>query len=736
MVDSFRLEEIETVARSHPSISGISVKKRGDDGFDLQFQMRVQIPCGGSENGVRNYEPVKLIFPPAWPMAAPQIRLRKDFNRDIAHINPSYESDPQYVEPCIADEPLDVFVRAKGLLGLFDQLQEWLDNAAFDMLRKRDGAWEPMRREALRFFVIADESALIQRVGRKEGYKFLDSTLRADATGEVEGCFFTILGESSNSSKSVLNNFDISQKNAFLIWGSDKKTVSEIFPDGRHQLAKLIKAADLYGCGSIFIKTIDSIAQKVDKIRTKFPFLVIFAVRRPARLATIEEGQSSNIELLPYLIFIQPDKLRTGNKKDQLIVAKRDSPTYSIMLRGKVTPKLLQRISGIEYSNNQGISLLGCGSLGSKIAMHLGKSGFGSQHLIDKSVIMPHNLARMGVVTCHRHQPYMCKVNSVVSDLKTLGHAPTNSTDDIVSTAVKKGKLKLPNDTALIIDTTASQNVHDMLCCYPISPSNARIAQASFYASGKIGVLAVESDNHDVDIEHLLSCFWRYWMLHDGWPGGNLSPVDLGGGCSSLTMVMSDMQASLLSAGISNKILNLLSSSVTSEGQLNIGIIDDDDCSVQWHTKDVKSAIPTKTEGRWRVDVLSEVNDEIVSAVERAGENETGGYLLGRINWVLNRITIAAQLPAPPDSKSSKNCFILGTEGAGKNLEKLYLKSQKSFTVCGTWHSHPRGGEESNIDLKTLEQLSRQAIGLPMVSLIWRQEGYLALVQQSFSDGE
>lgn len=734
MADPSYVAEVKALAKSHPSILDPTITELDDGSFELHFCMKVQGAREGRKNSVRDEEPIKIIFPAAWPMKAPKIRLRGDFCRSIAHINQSLELAPDWVDPCIVDMPLETYIREEGLSGLFNQLQVWLDNVAFDNLREKDGQWEPMRRDGLPIFTIADEAILRAYVSEHSNYQYLYTTKHDHPFHDDGTPFFLVHEKKKCTINAALKNYREIKEAAItlLCWGDQKVVTGDIHPDGYQRLSDLITAADSYGCDK-FKRQVDDIARRIARRQSKIVLLIILAVRRPLALSGNLDEEETNIELLPYCCVVEPEELLVGGRT-QIFQAKRDAITYPVMLRKKVSAKLLQRIAGLSAPLDRKICFLGCGSLGSKLAMHLGKCGIGHQHLIDSSIVMPHNLARMGVMIDHRWAQ-VAKVNAVESELLMLGHAPTVSPVNIIDEASEKGGVYLPDDTCLVVDTTASLSVHDALCHYSINPKETRIAQSLFYANGKVAYLAFEGADREIDIEHLKGYFWRHWMLNGGWPGGGLQRVIVGEGCSSLTMTMSDMQASIFSAGIAQKITASLSQPFPDKGALYIGVLDDDKCSVKWNSYEVPPVISTQTDSEWQIDILQEVGAEIEEAVKLAGKNETGGYLLGRVNRSMRRITIGAQLPAPPDSKFSETYFELGTEGAGEALQGAYLKSQKAFLACGTWHSHPKGGDASMVDLAALEKLAHEAIGLPMVSIIWRPGSYLSVVRQKYFNG-
>ncbi|WP_252401086.1 ThiF family adenylyltransferase, partial [Escherichia coli] len=64
-----------------------------------------------------------------------------------------------------------------------------------------------------------------------------------------------------------------------------------------------------------------------------------------------------------------------------------------------LSPELLARTSGIPYAaTSQPLVVLGCGSVGSKVAMQLGRAGFGSMTFVDNEPMSPHNAARHALI--------------------------------------------------------------------------------------------------------------------------------------------------------------------------------------------------------------------------------------------------------------------------------------------------------------------------------------------------
>lgn len=280
--------------------------------------------------------------------------------------------------------------------------------------------------------------------------------------------------------------------------------------------------------------------------------------------------------------------------------------------------------------------------------------------------------------------------------------------------------------------------MHDALCRGRINPANGRTVQASFLAGGRIGVVAQEGADRTPDLEDLKTAFWRHWVFapdaaHSAWPEGlNPARLRVGEGCESVTMTMSDMEASLLASGISQIVMKSLGTLEPPEGRLSFGVISEELCSVQWQHHNIAASIGVPTEGNWEVRVLADLANEIEAQAVAAGRDETGGFLMGRVNWAVRRITLAAQVVAPPDSVQDGTRFVLGIEGAREALLRIHEKSRQAFLAIGTWHSHPYGGRESNIDLNTLADIAVTFYGEPAVSLIWSPDGFRALIKQDW----
>jgi hypothetical protein len=154
-------------------------------------------------------------------------------------------------------------------------------------------------------------------------------------------------------------------------------------PETVTNLCELKARAEEYGCGPSLKNALSYLTQCVSQWKgPAFPVAVILYARRPYSLI----GESSNIELVPYLTECQAPKLFPQGD---------NTAVYPASHRHAITATLLQKFSGEPPVSEEGqLTLVGCGSLGSKIAVHLARSGAAPAIVIDKNSMSPHNAAR------------------------------------------------------------------------------------------------------------------------------------------------------------------------------------------------------------------------------------------------------------------------------------------------------------------------------------------------------
>lgn len=729
-------------------------------GFLIHFKMEVALPSrcrqsSISETGVRLREPIRFSFPKSYPFHAPTIYLRKDFNDKLPHINPLIMIDmAEGITPCIYDGSLDELLLrdADGLTDIINHLSEWLGKAAInDLIDSRQG-WEPMRRDFDSGWIVYDVSEMRGLVTDKNDYaifpgKFIQSKYAKNDSQIVFGIVDQsetlklsagLLGQMKRYRKKDSDEIKFDSM-VFFIWADKGNDTNRYAPDEVATFDQFIENAEQYGCKGSLQNALNEFfwaGAQAGWYNYQLPIFIILCARRPIHMI----GTDSNLELIAYKIDCKIEKL--PSKIIGVGPTLQINPMSSVISLGHrhmLNPRLLRQMSGSDLNTVNGpVVMIGCGSVGSKIAMHLAKSGCGPFLLIDKGIFSPHNAARHALTFTELPLP---KTELLADEISSLRQVATPIFSDVISLLdIPTDKsTAIPSNTSLIIETTGSIAVREKLASLCPESLPGRLFHAALYEQGRIGIIAVEGSSRNPNVNDLLVKFWNtranneQLSLNFFKNKDMVSRQDIGMGCGSHTMIMPDTRVSLYSAGMSEKARQIIEKGASEYGELWIGLLDDADMGVQWkkHSQNKSIILKICCNNEWEIRILQEAYNEITEEANKWGRIETGGVLIGRIFINRRCITIARVLEAPVDSTRSPCSFMLGTTDLRKSISKIFERSGGTLSYVGTWHSHPSGsGEPSSTDRQSYERLKALRLGAPSVFLIWTPNGLKAIIDE------
>lgn len=701
--------------------------------LEVELQYHVALPSkwrtkGVTHTGVRAKESVYLAFPPAWPMEAPLIRLRGDFNRNLPHINPI--SDDEYVYPCIYPEGKtnDLLHQRDGLYSVLQQIKDWLDRAACDGLYDENLGWEPIIASPNKGELICDLEKL-QSIIKAKGSHSTHRVIYSHHSNEY--CLAMPL---ENPEPAYPKTLKIDEKGIgrtclFLIWGDEQNVTSYRDVSSISSLEALYDLAKTIGAKGYLRNRVQAFVKHYQKHNSGImvSFFVFIVLNRPAHLS----GVSHNKEFIPF--WVQYPLVSAGE---------RNATAALLQHRQQLTPEFAARLSGVRHKHTESpIVLVGCGSLGSKLGLHLGKSGETPFLLIDSATFSPHQLIRHGL-TPKQSVLQQNKVDLLASTLKNL-NVKVETKPDNIATIFKKSPELLSN-SRLILDTTASPYVREMFANSTFQIPKGRLAHSALHAAGEAAHLLLEGPDRNPRVDDL-----HAWMLDrviDHPTLGPLlfstdpkfSPHPIGQGCTSLTMTMSDAQASLHAASIAKQTSKYLANEMPNSGEVWLGYSDASDLGVNWENFPLERTIILNPEqpglNGWEVRILSVVKSMMQKDMAHYNPLESGGPLYGHINRHLRRITVTRTTPAPVDSTRTRNHFTMGVKGLKEEVRNIEKRSNAYFTFLGTWHSHPAGGNASLIDEETLEYFAQLRNGPPFLMLIMNSDKITGMVKSSFDN--
>lgn len=743
-------ERFLAAAERHPECRGARLVAIKDTGSLIELDLNVEMPLafkvdGASPNGVRTCETVSVRLRPNYPWSSPTFYLRADFPRDLPHLQPGPATD--LPRPCLVDGNQREYFFQFGLveLGVFNlvhQLVIWLQRAAEGTLIHHGRGWEPTLRRGLEDFIAVDAENCRATVDRQGGYRvfkagFFRSGSNAAHVGGDAWAWLDVTREQTplkHDDKKLFvrrpNGSDFSGETACcLVWpdklpSGDDFVAGTYMPETVDNYSRLLQRADELHCGRalrVFFDNLERSWQGYTLGEGPVPIGVILCARRPCHLT----GSNSNIELLPYVLDIRAMKGRTS-----LLASGDTEPVAPAAQIDATNPTLLRNISGAPEIAP--VSMLGCGSVGSKMAMHLARSGITISAVCDESGLRPHNMARHALA---RSSFAASKAGELAKELKQLGQSPAVKKGDLVAELLKRETRKavLPKNTGYAINSTASLGVREALSDLSPKDTKTRLAEAALFGRGNGGFLLIEGIARNPTLCDLVAemnatvadervCE----LLFD--PAFGLTEIQIGQGCGSLTMPMTDMRLSAMTAALTEEFVEHAVSG-GDDGCIIIGSKAQMSSDTAWTQQDVSPFKVVEIEGPkdWTVRISQRVLDDIRAEVARYPTVETGGVLIGTCSARLKAVIVVGLVEAPPDSLRSAARFVLGTKGLKAAIIERHRASGKTLFDVGTWHSHLGDFGPSALDRATAKELAAERPP-PSVLLIAAPTRFYALM--------
>jgi Prokaryotic E2 family A len=694
------------VAATHPEYRGGEVLDEKRVRLDLNVEMPLAAKADGiSSTGVQITESVIFHIPSSYPWQSPRVTLRDDFPRGFPHMLPgSKESPPR---PCLVEGDPDEFFLQYGLFEygiyhLIEQLAQWLRKAAIDHLNDPDHGWEPMMRRGMSDMMVFDAQAAIKEVTRNGGYAAWRANYlrRGEIEAEVNNgaeAYVTSDAVKAPLASTDRTLFNSKRRDAVgfgntvigIVWpdkfpGGAVPVCDQYIPEDVVTLADLRERAKMFGCErglDLFLKNLQRCWAGYS-LEAPIPVGVVLCAQRPFPLV----GSESDIELLPYVFEIRPFEAR-----NELIMHGDEAKIGPAIHYQSLTPRLLQTMS--DLPDRPAVALLGCGSVGSKLAMHAARGGQNIVAVSDSGWLRPHNLARHALGGRHTTSE---KAPALAQELAELKQTPLIFKGDIAAALRDKDqRVKiLPPKADVAINATASLSVREALTESTKSGDRTRNVEVALFGRGRLGYLLLGAKSHNPNHCDLIAELYATLTNPDAVklladPELGLAQVQIGQGCSSLTMAIDDAQISMMTAGLSKEI-GRWTDEGSEDGSFVIGISDTDSPATQWHRQTVEpfEVVPIKGSYGWQLRISRRVVDKIRHEALSFADVETGGLMIGLSSERLKTVTVVDIIDAPADSTRSASEFVLGKEGLQASIEKRHVESGQTLFDVGTWHSH------------------------------------------------
>ena len=726
--------------REHPAVGGIGEPARDEASgtITVEATFAVNLPSewraeGRSPSGIGLSEAVRFDFPTGFPMVPPRLSLREDFTRNLPHMMPwMIEGRPV---PCVYDGDLAELLYQQGLAGILNQTAVWLDRAVDGTLIDPEQGWEPVRRDAFSDLVVVAAEPLQALVDRRGGYRFLAvNYLRVVGDGATEfvhcelsagtvGVKGTDIPKAFSEGAGGGGVLRRGSSLCLVVWPGKEASGRPIicdsyFPETVGDVGGLRDRAELYGC-------LDELGEGIELLRRRlsgkkggpFPMVVVLLARRPCRVI----GSASAIELCPYVVDVTaPGVFASGRSTKVRPAAHREA----------ISRALLARMAGAASNGERpDWTLVGAGSLGSKLALHMARAGNGPSVVVDRSSLSPHNAARHALTPPARDSQIHWgggKAGELTEALAGLDQRATAVRRDAVSLLMSgdKSQRAWSRRSWAVVNATASLALREALGAHGSSPT--RVVETSLFAGGLVGVVTVEGPERNPSTTDLMAEVYATLQEDKALASivfdddGGVGRQATGQGCGSMTMTMSDGRLSLFAAGAAEYLLAKQGEGLPEDGgEVLIGRLSEGGLGVDWR----RFSIPPVTELRmtsgagWHVHMHPRALSKIQEEASRWSTVETGGVVMGRLSEVSRVAHVVDVLDPPEDSIRSRDEFVLGTKGLRRRIGEYSEAVNWSLYCLGTWHSHLSEGGPSPKDWGTAKAVTLARL-TPSVFLI------------------
>ncbi len=601
--------------------------------------------------------------------------LRNNFPK-VPHINLTQEEFPRSL--CIYEEPFDELkLRWTGFRFLED-IRNWLAKTSIDKLHTDDQGLEPLLLPSTNIITIP--------------YEIFSLTSNPFLVLEIS----SIISQSGHETY-VLDK--VKKPNSktcitFIINGEPQQhgLISAV-PKNIFQLHEFLLSAN------IDLLTILREGLKYYEFNTTPEFSLLILIRLPKLRSKSSLAESNDL----YAFFVN-EKVATIKQKigfweikvsDNIATRGISCDINGIDLKVELlnpfpsfTKSIANFSAGVEQCQDKAIVAVGLGSLGSHIFMNLNRMGIGNWTLVDKDILLPHNLARHTLlhndIGFNKTERLKIKANDFLG-LEQVVSIPANvlypsSYSESINTAYLNAEI--------ILDMAASVPVSRKLAIDVNSP--AKRISAFLNPNGLDSIILCEDANRNSRLDFLEMIYYRYLIqqeeLHDHLVSAK-ERIRVGNSCRDVSFKLPQDLVSIHSGILSRAIRNCIDSS---ESLIKIWKINENSLSIiNYECPSSKCSIFTM--GDWTIITDDYLLNKFNHLRNTKLPNETGGILIGSHDMQRKIVYVVDTIPSPPDSVEWPTVYIRGCKGLERNIKDIARITSDNLYYIGEWHSHPKG---------------------------------------------
>lgn len=675
-----KYEEFINAITENPSMKLIQLYESAiEKGIFIEVEVFISIPTKGVYKNLDIREKEKILFflKTEYPLFAPAVMVMRDnFPYEfIPHLNRGISgSKINELNLCLYRGDIDEWFYSYGAMSFCDLVNEWFSDLVNGDLIKDDG-FECIRIKNTEGIMVADYALFENEIacdGRDKGHYILNANVSLNNL-----IYIYVSNEKYAVGKDCIP--------CLLVF--DKRVNSEYVSENYQT------ASDLSGFYSY-----QGLKHAIQKYRNKFydpktknkllddGILFVLAVHRPQQVI----GSFGKIEFLAFYLEFDFEHNPPLDK----------CPIKGLATIQSLNVQMAEKLSGTTFKKSA-ITILGCGALGSKIAVEMARMGYLTQDLYDYDVLLPHNLIRHEATN-----KYLVGVNKAIAleiEIKCMYD------NDITVQGFASDCFSITAETlnsGLLIDCTASERSLSWLCMN--DDIKNRLIRSEISMDGRLGITYIEGRNRNPDAYDMRIALWylateneqiKQWLSKKS--EANME-FHIGFGCSSDTMVLDDSTISNHASVVPHCINKYLSNE---NGTLVLNYFDKDELENNYiKIVEINKYIVWNIDDGWTVHCPCILVNQINKITSESTENM--GIWFGYINERMKRITLVDTY-MPSDNKRSAGQVIGGSDNVYEKIKQIAKDTGGLICYLGEWHTHPGGyAIPSKMDYKAFSMVS------------------------------
>ena len=690
-------EDVKRVARMN-GVSFDNIYYGYHNSVVVRLVLTLELPTRYDETTalVRAEEPVFVEFYSDYPDRVPCVFIgRNDF--DFDHTPHIYCAKAGLRPICLFRGNGDEWFANMEIEDFIKHLRSWYEDLASGVNIEDGGEFEPLRLEGYTATMTYDYEQLSEEIEKADKGKIYNPLL-VGRWSEKKIVRFTkdnlwlLYSSRFENSNNVLLGFT-----CWSASGSPCDIYDVVLPKSYSELKE-------YACrhGVIIETAVDWILKNLKG--NVASFIVILAIRRSKKLI----GVNSYYQFVNFEILLDTDA-------DGKYVLTPTSRVNFHNHESSFTTKKAHEISNLNPEINPSLVIAGCGALGSKIAMHLVRSGITNILFCDPDNLSEHNLCRHVLLDNSVYKNKAREMKSATNLIYFHEMSQADVSNKGIKSILEDKEILSKRKPDYLLDFTASKMVHNQLVKIENRPT---AISAAIYDNGKFGLLMCEGTDGGVRLDDAMATVYaqyktdafvsNYLMKERGLAQEPASLLNVGLGCNSETFILADDKISLYASSMSITLKDIFAGNHADGG---CWMYISDDCGgLKVHKIEVPQYYCYDVD-TWHVRISDKVVKDIMEQTMVAGLLETGGYLIGQCNLKTNTIHVVDAIEAPEDTIHRGDYLVLGKAGVKKKLSQIERKSGATFGYVGEWHSHPNGPDDfSTTDFKEFANKAEEMI--------------------------